>query len=440
MELPEFFHVPFKPTTMQNAHIWLFNHTLASELGISMNDAFEMPKNARPFAQAYGGYQFGHFSVLGDGRAAVLGEHITPCGQRFDVQIKGAGKTPFSRGGDGKAAIAPMLREYIISEFMHAVGVPTTRSLYVAATGETVMREKPLAGAVLARTAKSHIRIGTLNLAHIVGGQDKVKQIADYAISRHFPEILDADNPYLEFLRTVMRLQAQTVAKWMGLGFVHGVMNTDNALISGETVDYGPCAFLDAYDPNAVFSSIDRGGRYKYQNQPIVAGWNLIRFAESLEGLVAQKDAGAEIENFMVHYEEAWILEMRNKLGLKNERAGDAELAHELLATMHKQKLDFTNTFRDFDIIGLDEWRVKWLHRLAVDNQTPDDAKEIMDKHNPAIIPRNHIVEEALQIAETGDLSPVLSLIEALKAPYEPNDEYSKQAQDGYVCTTFCGT
>ena len=440
LDLPNFFHVPFVPTTLNDAHILLFNDELANKLGIDGHDVFKMPKDAKPFAQSYGGYQFGHFNVLGDGRAAVLGEHIAHDGERFDVQIKGAGKTPFSRGADGMAALAPMLREYIISEFMHAIGIKTARSLYVATTGITVMRERPLIGATLARTASSHIRIGTFNLARIVGTPEHVKALADYTISRHFPEIKDAHNPYLKLLQKVAKLQAETVAKWMCVGFVHGVMNTDNALISGETIDYWPCAFLDIFDPNAVFSSIDAQGRYKYQNQPIVAGWNIIRFAESLEGLVPQKDIDEEIENFAKYYEDYWLKGMCGKIGLKDAHKDDAKLINELLSTMYLNELDFTNTFLDFGITKLNEWRAKWLKRLKISGQTEQEALDIMHKNNPAIIPRNHQVEHALAKAEEGDLSYTISLVEALKTPYIQNEKYAQPPQKDYKCTTFCGT
>ena len=445
--LPAIFHTPHTPTANRNYKVVLHNGALADALGLNLDPAVlsgvQIPDGAMPIAQAYAGYQFGHFSILGDGRAVLLGEFVAPDGKRYDVQLKGAGATRYARGGDGLAALGPMLREYVISEFMAAVGIPTTRSLAVVATGVPVYRQKPLQGAVLTRIASSHIRIGTFNFAEAQGSLSDLKALADYTISRHFGHLEASASPYLGLLREVCAQQAELVAKWMLVGFVHGVMNTDNAAISGETIDYGPCAFLDAYDPATVFSSIDAHGRYSYQNQPKMAAWNLCRLAESLMPLIsvdrdeAARLANEEIKLYHQIYDNYLIDGMRGKMGLVDSRAGDAALAQELLDIMAAHKMDYTATFQSFNQPQLASWRGKWHDRLAQSGQTADDAQAVMRRHNPATIPRNHHVEHALAAAEAGDMQPINRLVAALNDPYAPS-EFAKPGVGKYV--TFCGT
>jgi len=449
--LPAIFYTPHTPMPNPNSHVVLYNEVLADMLDLDLDSAIlsdtVCPDGAMPIAQAYAGYQFGHFSMLGDGRATLLGEHIAPNGTRYDIQLKGAGATQYARGGDGLAALAPMLREYIISEFMAAMGIPTTRSLAVVATGAPVYRQKQLQGAVLTRIASSHIRIGTFNFAEAYGTLSDLRALADYTISRHFQHLETSANPYLGLLREVASRQAELVAKWMLVGFVHGVMNTDNAAISGETIDYGPCAFLDVFDPATVFSSIDTHGRYSYQNQPKIAAWNLCRLAESLLPLISTNDdeaatlANGEIKQYHHSYNNHWLNGMRGKMGLTNSYPHDAALAQELLDIMSTHKMDYTTTFQNFDQPQLTSWRSKWHDRLAQGKQTPEDARDIMNRHNPATIPRNHHVEHALAAAESGDMQPVRNLIAALNDPYTPSEYTHSSQQTGtekYV--TFCGT
>ncbi|MCL2391918.1 MAG: YdiU family protein, partial [Oscillospiraceae bacterium] len=445
----------------------LFNQELAETLGLNSNllqtasglfSGTLLPDGARPIAQAYAGYQFGHFSVLGDGRAVLLGEHITSDGHRFDIQLKGSGRTPYSRRGDGLAALSPMLREYIISEAMFHLGIPTTRSLAVTLTGQDVIRETVLPGAVLTRVASSHIRVGTFNYVSVLGSKEDLIRLADYSIWRHFPWLAHEANKYLLFLREVARLQASLIAKWQAVGFIHGVMNTDNMAISGETIDYGPCAFMDVYDPETVFSSIDTSGRYAYKNQPIIGAWNLSRFAESLLPLLHENSdrainlANQEMERYWQCYDENWLVGMRAKLGMITGQPEDIELIGELLSLMHTHKLDYTATFRAlsdihqntsplFDILEWITWRKKWMDRLENQPEGLDYAFEIMRQHNPSVIPRNHRVEEALAAAEQGDLTVLENLLHALRNPYEDSDVYSivpEASSCGY--RTFCGT
>ncbi|MFM7335647.1 MAG: protein adenylyltransferase SelO, partial [Tabrizicola sp.] len=392
------------------------NRPLADTLGLSLTEAeatrwfsgAELPPGAEPIAQAYAGHQFGGFSPqLGDGRAHLLGEIVTPKG-RFDIQLKGSGRTPFSRGGDGKAAIGPMLREYLISEFMAAVGVPTTRSLAVVATGEEIWRETKLPGAVLARVAASHLRVGTFQFFAARGEADRVKALVNYAIARHYPDLAQAETPALALLDVVIARQARLIAEWMGLGFIHGVMNTDNMAISGETIDYGPCAFMEAYAPGTVFSSIDHRGRYAYANQPLILGWNLARLAETLVPLLdADADKAIDIANdrltgIAAHYRAEWLTMMRRKLGLLGEDDTDAELADDLMTAM--AGADWTLTFRRLadeaalrplfdDYSKMEAWLPRWRAR------TGDGAARRLAAANPAVIPRNHKVEEALTAA-----------------------------------------
>nr|MCU0903070.1 YdiU family protein [Tabrizicola sp.] len=388
------------------------NRPLATDLGLDLNEAeaeswfsgAALPAGADPIAQAYAGHQFGGFSPqLGDGRAHLLGEILSPDGRRFDIQLKGSGKTPFSRGGDGKAVVGPMLREVLISEFMAAAGVPTTRALAAVATGEEVWRETKQPGAVLARVAASHIRVGTFQFFAARGDQATVRRLADYAIARHYPDLASAANPYLAFLDSVIAAQARLIAQWMGLGFIHGVMNTDNMAISGETIDYGPCAFMEAYAPGTVFSSIDHQGRYAYANQPLILGWNLARLAETLIPLLdpshekAIEIANDRLTGIASRYRAEWLTVMRRKLGLLGEDDSDAALADDLLTAM--EGADWTLTFRRLadeaalrplfdDFAKMDAWLPRWRARAG------DGAAQRLSQANPAVIPRNHKVEE----------------------------------------------
>jgi uncharacterized protein YdiU (UPF0061 family) len=461
--LPELFFVRQKPVPVRAPEIVLFNDELAQELGLSPESLSgkegaaifvgnTIPAGGDPIAQAYAGHQFGGFAMLGDGRAVLLGEQITPAGDRVDLQLKGSGQTPFSRRGDGRAALGPMLREYLISEAMHALGIPTTRSLAVVTTGEPVFRETPLQGAILTRVAASHIRVGTFQYAAAKGGPAAVKALADYAIARHFPKLDESDHPYLALLKAVMDRQALLVARWMGVGFVHGVMNTDNVSICGETIDYGPCAFMDAYDPATVFSSIDHQGRYAYGRQPQVAEWNMARFAEALLPLLHESEqealniAKAALDTFPESFHKAWMNYMRAKLGLFNEEEGDEGLVKDLLTQMHQHQADFTNTFRALSTEPpefLSEWSVCWRERLQRQPQSLETAHARMDAHNPAIIPRNHRVEEALEAAvDRADVSLFNKLLAVLRSPYEmpPGDYHQPPPPTFGRYKTFCGT
>jgi uncharacterized protein YdiU (UPF0061 family) len=410
-----------------------------------------VPPGADPIALAYAGHQFGGFSPqLGDGRAHLLGELLDPAGRRFDLQLKGSGRTPFSRGGDGKAALGPMLREYLISEAMHALGIPTTRSLAVVATGETVWRDAGgLPGAVLARVASSHIRVGTFQFFHERGEADKLRVLMNFTIARHFPDL--AADDALGLLDAVTLRQARLIAQWMGVGFVHGVMNTDNMALSGETIDYGPCAFMDAYAPGTVFSSIDRQGRYAYANQPLILGWNLARLAETLLPFLdpnpdrAVDLANARLEAIAAMYQAEWLAVMRAKLALAGVDAGDGALIDDLLRAMADQGADWTLTFRRLagvakagDLPGLASWLPRWRARLR------PDAETALLAANPAVIPRNHKVEEALAAATIGDLAPFKSLLAAITDPFATEvgrEAFVLPAAQGFGdYVTFCGT
>jgi len=466
-ELPNIFYADQKPAVVPSSQMVVFNSRLSEDLGLDTDILKNTPEiftgstlamSAKPIAQAYAGYQFGHFAMLGDGRALLLGEHITPQGDKFDIALKGSGLTPYSRGGDGYAALLPMLREYIISEAMYYLGVPTTRSLAVTLTGNDVVREKLLQGAVLTRVASSHIRVGTFNFASAFGCGSDLKTLADYCISRHFPWIDKYENKYLLLLREVAMRQAVLIAKWQLLGFVHGVMNTDNMAISGETIDYGPCAFMDYYDENTVFSSIDTFGRYAYKNQPTIGAWNLSRLAEALLPLFCNDEdraielANEEITNYWLNYKEHWINGMRARLGLVSSEPDDRTLASELLEIMSANELDYTSTFRQIalgtenseylnDMPGFSEWQEKWQSRLSRQPYSMQHAKEMMRKNNPSVIPRNHKVEEALAAAEYGDYTFMHNFLLALRAPYEDSEAYS--LPPGPLARrykTFCGT
>ena len=474
--LPEPFFTREKPLPVRYAGLALFNDAVAADLGLDagfLRDVGaqifvgnQLPPGADPLAQAYAGHQFGHFTNLGDGRAILLGEQLTPGGDRLDVQLKGSGRTRYSRGGDGRAVLGPMLREYVISEAMHALGIPTTRSLAVATTGETVLRSTPLPGAVLTRVAASHIRVGTFQYAAALGDRDLLAALLDYTAARHDPNLAEADELALAFLEAVVERQASLVARWMLVGFVHGVMNTDNMAISGETIDYGPCAFIDVYHPDTVFSSIDHGGRYAYANQPTIAQWNLARLAESLLPLVAGEQEQAieklvgVLETFPERYARQHLAGARAKLGLTTTEENDAELFADLLAVMQQSEADFTATFvalarhleaddqspasKQLAGPGFAAWLDRWQQRLAREPGGPSATAARMRGVNPVIIPRNLKVEEALGAAEAGDLAPIGHLLEVITSPFEEtpeNEAYRDGAPPGGPAyCTFCGT
>ena len=399
--------------------------------------------------------------MLGDGRALLIGEQITPSNKRYDIQLKGSGRTPYSRGGDGRAVLGPMIREYIISEAMHNLKIPTTRSLAVVKTGEKVYRETVKEGAVLTRVASSHIRFGTFQYISQWGSKEQLKALADYSIKRHYPNIKDDENKYINFLKEVIKAQASLVAKWQTVGFIHGVMNTDNMTISGETIDYGPCAFMDTYNPDTVFCSIDTSGSYSYKNQPKMLGWNLCRFAESLLPLFSDDQneavniAQEAISTYNDIFYNNWMSIMRSKLGLFNEEVLDKAIIEDLLSIMEKYKEDYTNTFvslttgknMDKDMFISEEfknWYKVWKERLTRQENSSDEINKLMKESNPYVIPRNHRVEEAIEAAEKGDLSVMINLIEVLSRPYEysdDNDDYTKLPKN-INCNykTYCGT
>jgi len=471
------FYVPWEGAKVPDPAIVFLNDELAHELGLdpaelSSEEAaaifagVQAPEGASPLAQVYAGHQFGGFSPqLGDGRALLLGEIIDTKGQRQDIQLKGSGPTPFSRGGDGKAVIGPVLREYIIGEAMHALGIPTTRALAAVTTGETIIRTGPKPGAVLTRVASSHLRVGTFQFFAARGETDKVRQLADYAIRRHDPDLDGSDGRYLTFFECVIQRQAELVAHWVLIGFVHGVMNTDNTTISGETIDYGPCAFIDAYDPDAVFSSIDHGGRYAFGRQPVLAQWNLARLAECILHLLdedsseqAVEIATAHLDKFPSLYQTAWLSGLRKKLGFSTAQDSDLDLANELFEAMAGQDTDYTLFFRRLALVDqpgsvrslfkdpkrLDNWLPKWRARLDSEGRSHEDITKRMNAVNPLYIPRNHIVEAALGAAELGDYEPARTLLDVLKDPFLERsglEDYTLPPPAGSgPYTTFCGT
>ncbi|MBM7540766.1 protein adenylyltransferase SelO [Amphibacillus cookii] len=473
LSLPDKMYQKVKPTPVKSPQWVVFNQRLAKELeldyqslssdqGLELLAGNHVLDGIESIAQAYAGHQFGHFTMLGDGRAILLGEQVTSKGERYDIQLKGAGKTPYSRGGDGRATLGPMLREYLVSEAMHGLGAPTNRSLAVVMTGEMVMREEPLPGAILTRVAASHIRVGTFQYIRQYGTTDELRILADYTIARHFPEIQQQPNIYLSMFKEIVKRQAKLIAKWDLLGFVHGVMNTDNMAVSGETIDYGPCAFIDVYDPATVFSSIDQHGRYAYNQQKRVAVWNLARLAESLLPLIeiesddAIKDLEAILHKFSEVYQDAWSKGMRAKLGLFTQQADDDNLIKELLTLMTTFKADYTDTFRaltlsDFNsqqwFVSNDfkQWYQRWQKRIQCQTQTLDQIKQHMKNHNPSVIPRNFRVEQALSAAvEKQDFKPFNKLLNVLLSPYAYTDEQKVYAElppvteQGY--RTYCGT
>ena len=459
------------PIPVKNPEIILLNSELESELNLNLSDIKKkdlskifsgnsLPDGSNSIAQAYAGHQFGHFTMLGDGRAVLIGEHISKKNKRYDVQFKGSGKTSFSRGGDGRAALGPMLREYIISEAMHSLSIPTTRSLAVVKTGEEVIRETPLQGAILTRVALSHIRVGTFQYIAARQKKNELETLLNYVIKRHYPNIENSKNKAIDLLKTVLDKQIDLVVNWMRVGFIHGVMNTDNMSISGETIDYGPCAFMDTYDPKTVFSSIDQMGRYAYCNQPIITKWNLSRFAECLIPLIDQDQnkaiqlATEIINTFEKKYEEKWLNMMRDKLGLFGTDEKDKFLILDLLTWMHQKKIDYTNTFchlmnfkiekiKNYENNIFQNWKKRWQKRLSTNNNTPEKYIKLMRSVNPLVIPRNHKVEEALHEANKNNLKPINQLLEILNNPYTEQKniiEYQIPSISNEKYQTFCGT
>lgn len=468
--LPTAFRVEQAPIPVSRPQLVLFNTRLAAQLGLNAQALKTpagaaifagnlLPEGAQPLAQAYAGHQFGYFTMLGDGRAILLGEQLAPDGSRWDIQLKGAGQTPFSRRGDGRAAFGPMLREYLISEALFALGIPSTRSLAVVLTGEPVFRETTLPGAILTRVASSHLRVGTFEYIAARREAGELKILADYTIQRHFPELATSPQPYFHLLQTVISRQAALIAQWMSVGFIHGVMNTDNMTISGESIDYGPCAFMDTYHPDTVFSAIDSQGRYAYGNQAPMAHWNLVRFAETLVPLLHEQQdmaidmAREALEAFSIQYHSHWLARMRSKLGLSAPSPDDATFIRELLSLMELHQADFTQTFRGlsepilpeyplFKTPAFAEWHSRWQQRTGGSGPALSTAMKAV---NPAIIPRNHQVELALQAATLqGDLQPLQRLLEALADPFTDNpafDDYRTPPSDTEtVHQTFCGT
>ncbi|MCM3703390.1 YdiU family protein [Paenibacillus macerans] len=478
-QLPDIFYSRIDLNPVRLPKLAVLNEALAGELGLNAETmrseenvavfaGNRVPEGTFPLAQAYAGHQFGHFTMLGDGRALLVGEQIAPSGGRWDIQLKGSGRTPYSRGGDGRAALGPMLREYIISEAMHALGIPTTRCLAVVTTGEPVYRETELPGAIMTRIAASHLRVGTFQYAANFGNGEELRALADYAIKRHYPEASETENPYLALLQAVIGRQASLIAGWQLIGFIHGVMNTDNMAISGETIDYGPCAFMDVYDPATVFSSIDTGGRYAYGNQPYIGLWNLTRFAESLLPLLhenedeAVKLAEGALSGYTDLFQSRWLAGMRAKLGLFGKEAQEAQeaqddaLIKDLLGLMHEHRADYTNTFlaltfdrqNDSALFGAPEfaqWRERWRERLGRQPESKEASHELMRRSNPALIPRNHRVEEALEAAvEREDYSVMERFLGALANPFAHAPEQAEYAAPPAPAAcpyrTFCGT
>lgn len=473
-DLTDNFYQSAGATPVDFPNLVAFNDDLAKKLGLDRDElnsgegtqifsGNKVPDGSAQIAQAYAGHQFGNFTMLGDGRAVLIGEHVAPDGGRYDIQLKGAGRTAFSRMGDGRAPIGPMLREYIISEALHALEIPTSRSLAVVTTGEAVTREDMLPGGILTRVAASHLRVGTFEYAVRTEGDNEQKTLADYAIERHYPELneLADDEKYLQFLHAVVDRQAALIAKWQLVGFIHGVMNSDNMTISGETIDYGPCAFMDEYHPATKFSSVDVDGRYQFQNQPGIGQWNLARFAETLLDLIHEdKETAVELSQealsrFGKLYESHYLSGMREKLGIIEVSENDGEFVEELLNLMLEHEADYTETFRllsldkieESDLFkseGFEEWYAKWQQRIERQNASKEDALELMKSVNPAVIPRNHLVEEALNEAtHYGDYSYFHNLNEVLKRPFDDDhDDIYKDSpkEEEVVHQTFCGT
>ncbi|MDB2698429.1 YdiU family protein [Candidatus Pelagibacter bacterium] len=470
-KLSKTFIEDIKPTPVHDPELVILNEQLAKELNLDFSRTKEkdlsllfsgnsLPNGSTTIAQAYAGHQFGHFTMLGDGRAVLIGEHISNKNNRFDIQFKGSGRTSFSRGGDGRAALGPMLREYIISEAIKSLNIPTTRSLAVVKTGEKVVRENLLDGAILTRVASSHLRVGTFQYIAARQNIEDLNTLVDYTIERHYPQIKSSKTKALDLLNLVMEKQCQLVVDWMRVGFIHGVMNTDNMTISGETIDYGPCAFMDQYHPKTVFSSIDKFGRYAYSNQPPIAKWNLARFAECLIPLIdkneetAIKIATDVIDNFQNIYEKKWLNMMRDKLGLFGEDKNDRQLIDDLLNWMEKYKIDYTNTFCHLMEIKINEntykdeafitWFDVWKKRSKLNNSSKEKQIELMKKNNPIVIPRNQKVEEALTEANNGNLEKMNKLNDILKNPYSNQKDIAEYQVPAPMSNekyqTFCGT
>jgi uncharacterized protein YdiU (UPF0061 family) len=473
LKLPEIFYSKINLKPVSYPKLVILNDSLGELLGLDIEElknneginilaGNDIPEGSITLAEAYAGHQFGYFTMLGDGRAMLIGEQISPSNKRYDLHLKGSGKTPYSRGGDGRAPLGPMIREYIISEAMHYLGIPTTRSLAVVKTGEQVMRETIKQGAVLTRVASSHIRVGTFQYSASWGNKDDTKALADYTIKRLFPKIENDKNPYISLLKEVIKSQAALVAKWQLVGFIHGVMNTDNMSISGETIDYGPCAFMNTYDPNTVFSSIDHNGRYAYNNQPKIAEWNLYRFAETLLPLINNdkeesiKMAQNALEDFENIYEDNWISGMRNKLGIFNKEENDRTLIKDLLNLMKENESDYTNTFIDLTLDKIQEtslfdkeefrnWYNTYQDRLKRQDSSKMEYKELMKKSNPSVIPRNHQVDKAIDYAvKESDYSILKNLLEALSNTYKYLKEYEEYMippePSPFPYKTYCGT
>ena len=470
-KLSKTFIEDIKPTPVHDPELVILNEQLAKELNLDFSKTKEkdlsllfsgnsLPDGTNTIAQAYAGHQFGHFTMLGDGRAVLLGEHIANKNNRFDIQFKGSGRTSFSRGGDGRAALGPMLREYIISEAINALNIPTTRSLAVVKTGEKVVRENLLEGAILTRVASSHLRVGTFQYIAARQNIEDLNTLVDYTIERHYPQIKSSKTKALDLLNLVMEKQCLLVVDWMRVGFIHGVMNTDNMTISGETIDYGPCAFMDQYHPKTVFSSIDKFGRYAYSNQPPITKWNLARFAECLIPLIDKNEEAAikiatdVIDNFQNIYEKKWLNMMRDKLGLFGEDKNDRKLIDDLLNWMEKHKIDYTNTFCHLMEIKIDgntykneafkTWFYEWKKRSKLNNSSKEKQIELMKKNNPIVIPRNHKVEEALTEANNGNLEKMNKLNDVLKNPYSNQEDIAEYQVPAPMTDekyqTFCGT
>ena len=469
--LSEPFREKINPTPVKKPEIILLNNDLSKLLSLDfskmsnseLSNVFSgnlLPSGSNSIAQAYAGHQFGHFTMLGDGRAILLGEHVSQSNKKYDIQFKGSGKTAFSRNGDGRAALGPMLREYIISEAMNALKIPTTRSLAVVKTGELIQREKALQGAILTRVASSHIRVGTFQYIAARQKDDELKTLLDYTIDRHYPEIKNSNNQALDLLNRLIEKQCDLVVDWMRVGFIHGVMNTDNMTVSGETIDYGPCAFMDTYDPKTVFSSIDQNGRYAYCNQPGITKWNLARFAECLIPFFEKNQKKAiqiateTINDFDKKYEEKWMNMMRGKLGLSGLDNNDKSLILDLLTWMHEKKADYTNTFchlmnfdpkkeKIFEDSKFIVWKKRWKERLLKNDNNQIKSIELMKNNNPLVIPRNHKIEEALEAAELNDMEPINKILEILKNPYDKQSEiidYQYPSKSSEKYQTFCGT
>ncbi len=471
-KLPKIFKEDINPAPVNSPEILIFNKDLAKKLDLDFSNISKdnlskifsgniLPEGSNSVAQAYAGHQFGHFTMLGDGRAVLIGEHLTKKSERFDIQFKGSGKTPYSRGGDGRAVLGPMLREYIISEAMYSLKIPTTRSLAVVKTGENVVREQISKGAILTRVALGHLRVGTFQYIAAKQNISNLEILVNYTIEKYYPNIKTSKNKYLNLLNVLIEKQTQLVIDWMRVGFIHGVMNTDNMSISGETIDYGPCAFMDTYDPKTVFSSIDQLGRYAYENQPKITKWNLTRFAECLIPLISKNEdeaiklATEALDKFEKNYETKWLNMMRDKLGLYGQDKEDRNLIMELLDWMQKNKVDYTNTFiylmnktiknsESYKNTDFDLWKIKWKKRLTLFGNSHDKSMELMNSSNPMVIPRNHKVEEALSLAGNGDLTLFNKLIEILKNPYLVSDNdlefMCPTLQSDKKYQTFCGT